>query len=172
MSASFLTHACLPSFWWLWTGLHLMVHLLYHALHPNRQLLIGLIILHLLRLLHEVPWFVSLGFAILIGRTKSLLRSHAEEPSAMGPDALERCHGVWYWKAWFLGAWFHRAWYWGARCLGSLCWARGLVPKFACLGTSFLTFDFWALRREHWGRTYPLRPQWWHIGGCLMVGSF
>jgi len=37
------------------TGLHLMIHPLYHALHPNRQLPIELIILHLLQLLHEVP---------------------------------------------------------------------------------------------------------------------
>jgi hypothetical protein len=65
---------CLPSFWWLCTGLHLMIHPLYHALHPNRQLPIGLIILHILWLLHEVPWFVSLGFAILIGRINILLR--------------------------------------------------------------------------------------------------
>jgi len=46
---------CLPSFMWLLTGLHLMIYPLYHALHPNRQLPIELIILHLLRLLHEVP---------------------------------------------------------------------------------------------------------------------
>jgi len=46
---------CLPSFWWLFTGLHLMIHPLYHTLHPNRQLSIELIILHLLQLLHEVP---------------------------------------------------------------------------------------------------------------------
>jgi hypothetical protein len=50
-----LSDPCLPSFWWLLTGLHLMIHPLYHALHPNRQLPIELIILHLLQLLHEVP---------------------------------------------------------------------------------------------------------------------
>jgi hypothetical protein len=69
-----LSDLFLPSFWWLLTGLHLMIHPLYHALHPNRQLPIELIILHLLRLLREVPGFVSLGFAILIGRKNSLLR--------------------------------------------------------------------------------------------------
>jgi len=37
------------------TGLHLMIHPLYHALHPNRQLPIELIILHLLQLLLKVP---------------------------------------------------------------------------------------------------------------------
>jgi hypothetical protein len=74
MSAFFLTHACLPSFGRLLTRLHLMIHPLYHAQHPNRKLPIELIIHHLLQLLHEVPWFVSLGFAILIGRNKSLLR--------------------------------------------------------------------------------------------------
>lgn len=82
------------------------------------------------------------------------------------------CWGAWCHGAWCLGAWCHGAWYWGAWCLGAFCWARGLVPKFACLGTSFLTFDLCALKGEHWGRTCLLRPQWWHMGGRLMVGSF
>jgi hypothetical protein len=68
-----LSDPCLPSLWWLVTGLHLMIHPPYHTLHPYRQLPIELIILHLLRLFHEVSWFVILGFAILIGRDKSLL---------------------------------------------------------------------------------------------------
>jgi len=73
MNVCLLFDPSLPSFWWLLTGIHLMIHPLHHTLHPNRQLPIELIILHLLRLLHEVPWFVSLEFAILIGRKKSLL---------------------------------------------------------------------------------------------------
>jgi hypothetical protein len=68
-----LFHPSLPSFWWLLTGLHLMINPLHHILYPNRQLPIKLIILPLPQLLHEVPWFVSLEFAILIGRNKSLL---------------------------------------------------------------------------------------------------
>jgi dihydropteroate synthase len=67
-----------------------MIHPLYHTLHPYRQLLIELIILHLLRLLHELPWFVSLGFAILIGRKKIYVdAADAEEPDAVAPGALE-----------------------------------------------------------------------------------
>jgi hypothetical protein len=46
------------------------------------------------------------------------------------------------------------------------------VLKFARLGTSFLIFDLWALRRKHRGRTCSLSPQWWHMGGRLMVGGF
>jgi len=48
-----LSDPSLPSFWWLLTGLHLMIHPLYHALDPNRQLPIELIILHLLQLLRS-----------------------------------------------------------------------------------------------------------------------
>jgi len=46
------------------------------------------------------------------------------------------------------------------------------VPHVACLGNSFLTCDLWALRREHWDLMWPLKPQWWHIRGRLMVGNF
>jgi hypothetical protein len=50
-----------------------MIHPLHHVLHPNRWLPVVLIILHLLRLF-EVPGFVGLEFATMIGRNKSLLR--------------------------------------------------------------------------------------------------
>jgi hypothetical protein len=50
-----------------------MIHSLYHALHPNRQLLAVLIILLLLRLF-KVLGFVGLGFATMIGWNKSLPR--------------------------------------------------------------------------------------------------
>jgi len=46
------------------------------------------------------------------------------------------------------------------------------VPWLACLGISFLALAFCAFRREHWGRTCPFRPQWWHIGDLLMEGDF
>jgi hypothetical protein len=66
---------CLPSWWCLLTCLHLVIHPTYHTLHPYRQLPTELIILKLLRHIHVVPWFVFLGFAVLIGRNKSLLMS-------------------------------------------------------------------------------------------------
>jgi len=50
-----LSDPCLPSWWWLLIGLHLVIHPLYHTLHPYRQLSIELIILKLLWRIHVVP---------------------------------------------------------------------------------------------------------------------
>jgi hypothetical protein len=50
-----ISDPCLPSWWWLLIGLHLVIHPPYHTLHPHSQLLIELIILKLLRLIHVVP---------------------------------------------------------------------------------------------------------------------
>jgi hypothetical protein len=46
------------------------------------------------------------------------------------------------------------------------------VTWLACQGFSFLTFALCAFRREHWGRTCPLKPQWWHIRDLLVEGGF
>jgi len=65
-----------------------MIHPLYHALHPNRFAI--LIILHLLRLF-KVLGFISLGFAILIGKNKSLLMPlllRSQAPRGMMPWGL------------------------------------------------------------------------------------
>jgi len=56
-----------------------MIHPLYHTLHPYRQLPIELIILHLLRLLHEEP---------------NTVRLDAMEPDAMEPDTGEHDAGL------------------------------------------------------------------------------
>jgi hypothetical protein len=50
-----LSELYLPSQGWFLTGLHLVVHPPYHALHQHRQLLIELVTLRLLWLLHVVP---------------------------------------------------------------------------------------------------------------------
>jgi hypothetical protein len=73
------------------------------------------------------------------------------------------------------------------RCLVSWCMRpRILISWYLMIGSlipwslelgrrssaSFLTLAFWAFRREHWRRTCPLRPQWWHMGGLLMELGF
>jgi hypothetical protein len=78
-----------------------------------------------------------------------------------------RCWGHCCWDTWSLGARDQGAWY-----LGPWCWVWGLVPWLDCLGTSFLALAFCSFRREHWGWTCPLRPQWWHIEDLLMEGGF
>jgi hypothetical protein len=86
-----------------------------------------------------------------------------------------RCWGRWCWDAWYHGPWDQGAWYLGAWWYGAWyhgVWAAGLVPWSTCRSTSFLALTFWAFRREHWGRTCPLRPQWWHMGDLLMEWGF
>jgi hypothetical protein len=63
----------MPSSAWLLAGLHLLTHPLHHALHPNRWLYVVLFIFHLLRPFRVFEF--DLGFATMIGRYKSLLRS-------------------------------------------------------------------------------------------------
>jgi hypothetical protein len=79
---------CLPSWWWLLTGLHLMIHPPCHTLNQYRQLSIELIILKLLLNIHVVPSFVFLGFAILIGRNKSLLMLRSLMPWGLMQGSL------------------------------------------------------------------------------------
>jgi hypothetical protein len=72
MNDLILSDPYLPYPWWL-TGLQLVVYPSQQAPHQNRQPLIKLIAFGLLWLLPVVPLFVLLGFAIRIGRNKSLL---------------------------------------------------------------------------------------------------
>jgi hypothetical protein len=85
-------------------GLHLLTHPLHYALHPNRWLPVVLIIFHLLRPFKVLGF--GLGFAIMIDRYKSLLRSlmlrclvpwymrpkglDIEGPDALVLDSMER----------------------------------------------------------------------------------
>jgi len=76
-------------------GLHLLTHPLHYALHPNRWLPVVLIIFHLLRPFKVLGF--GLGFAIMIGRYKSLLRWYMrpkgldiEGPDALVLDSMER----------------------------------------------------------------------------------
>jgi hypothetical protein len=59
-----------------------MIHLLCHTLHPYWQLPIELIILHLLKLLHDWQEQISVDAA------------NAEEPDAMEPDTGEPDAGL------------------------------------------------------------------------------
>jgi hypothetical protein len=89
VSISLLSNPSLPSYGWLLAGLHLLTHPLHHALHPNRWLSVVLIIFHLLRPFRVLGF--DLGFATVIGRYKSLLRSlmlRCLVPRCMRPSSL------------------------------------------------------------------------------------
>jgi hypothetical protein len=122
---------------------------------------LSLILFHLLRPFRVLRF--DLGFATVIGRYKSPLRSlmlRCMEPKCMRPRGLIlRSLMPWCLPPWSL-----------VRCL--IPWILMLSQRSSAMislsGTPFLAFAFCALRREHWGWTCPLRPQWWHIGDLLM----
>jgi hypothetical protein len=136
-------------------------HPLHHALHPNRWLIVVLIFSHLLRPFKLLGF--DLGFATVIGRYKSLLRSlmlRCLVPRCMKPrNLILRCLMPWCLSPWSL-----------VRC--PIPWSLMLGQRSNAMisrsGHFFLGLHFCALRMEHWGRTCPLRPQWWHIGDLLM----
>jgi hypothetical protein len=155
----------LPSSGWLLAGLHLLTHPLHHALHPNWWLTVVLILFHLLRPF-KVIGFV-LGFATMIGRYKSLLRSlmlRYLEPRCMRPKGLIlRSLMPWCMPPWSL-----------VRCLipWSLMLGQRSSAMISLFGHFFLSLRLLCFKEGALGRTCPLRPQWWHIGDLLMECGF
>jgi hypothetical protein len=78
-----LSDLCLPSWWWLLIGLHLVIYPLYHTLHPYRQLLIELILLKSLWLIY-FSWVCHSDWQEQI----AIDATDAKELDAMGPDVV------------------------------------------------------------------------------------